>query len=75
MTASFTQEETNSLLYQPLWYNIGLDDRITLEAILEEYIEANTDDYLIDDAKYLLEIIQNPIFKRYKDVIHCGVSH
>ncbi len=52
-----------------------MDDRITLQAILEEYIEANTDDYLVDDAKHLLEIVQNPIFKRYKDVIHCGVSH
>jgi hypothetical protein len=52
-----------------------MDDRITLQAILEEYIEANTDEYLVDDAKYLLEMIQNPIFKKYKDVIHCGVSH
>jgi len=75
MTESFTQEEINSLCYQPYWYNFGMDDRITLQAILEEYIEANTDDYLVDDAKHLLEIVQNPIFKRYKDVIHCGVSH
>ena len=72
---TFTQEETNALLYQPYWYNLGLDDRITLQAILEEYIEANTDDILVDDAKHLLEIVQNPIFKKYKDVIHCGVSH
>ena len=72
---TFTQEETNALCYQPYWYNMGLDDRITLEAILEEYIEANTDDVLVFDAKHLLEIVRNPIFKRYKDVIHCGVSH
>ena len=72
---TFTQEETNALCYQPYWYNMGQDDRITLQAILEEYIEANTDEYLVDDAKYLLEMIQNPIFKKYKDVIHCGVSH
>jgi len=75
MTASFTAEEINALCYQPYWYNMGLDDRITLEAILEEYIEANTDDVFGDEAKYLLERIQNPIFKKYKDVIHCGVSH
>ena len=54
---------------------MGMEERIILEAILGEYIEANTDDYLVDDAKYLLEIVQKPIFKRYKDVIHCGVSH
>jgi len=72
---TYTQEETNALLYQPYWYNLGMDDKFTLQAILEEYIEANTDEYLVDDAKHLLEIVQNPIFKRYKDVIHCGVSH
>ena len=72
---TFTQEETNALCYQPYWFNMGLDDRITLQAILEEYIETNTDEYRVDDAKYLLEMIQNPIFKKYKDVIHCGVSH
>lgn len=72
---TFTQEETNALCYQPYWFNMGMEDRATLEAILEEYIEANTDEYLVDDAKYLLEMIQNPIFKKYKDVIHCGVSH
>jgi len=75
MTASFTDEQINALCYQPYWYNMGLDDRITLEAILKEYIEANPDDILAIDAKYLLEIVQNPIFKKYKDVIHCGVSH
>lgn len=75
MSTTFTQEEINSLCYQPYWFNMGIDDRITLQAILEEYIESNTDDYLVDDAKHLLEIVQNPIFKRYKDVIHCGVSH
>jgi len=75
MTASFTDEQINALCYQPYWYNMGLDDRITLQAILEEYIEANPDDILAFDAKYLLEMIQNPIFKKYKDVIHCGVSH
>ena len=76
MTAtSFTEEQINSLCYQPYWYNMGMEERIALKAILEEYIEANTDDYLIDDAKHLLEIVRNPIFKRYKDVIHCGVSH
>lgn len=74
-TTPFTQEETNALCYQPYWLNMGMDERIILEAILGEYIEANTDDYLVDDAKYLLEIVQKPIFKRYKDVIHCGVSH
>ena len=47
-----------------------------LTTILEQFIESNDDDSLIsDDAKHLLEIIKNPIFKKYKDVIHCGVSH
>ena len=77
MTAtSFTDEQINALCYQPYWYNMGMEERIALEAILEEYIEANTDDVHAEVvAEHLLEIVRNPIFKRYKDVIHCGVSH
>ena len=70
-----SQEQINALCYQPYWYNIGMEEKFLLTSILEEYIEANTDDYLVDDAKNLLEIVQNPIMKKYKDVIHCGVSH
>ena len=75
MTTTFTQEEINSICYQPFWYNMGIEDRAMLQAILEDYIDSNTDDYLVDDAKHLLEIVQNPIIKKFKDVIHCGVSH
>ena len=73
---SFTQEEVQALCYQPYWYNVGLEDKIALEYILEDYIQMkNDDDSLdVDDAKDLLEIIKNPIFKKYKDVIHCGVN-
>ena len=72
---SFTQEQINALCYQPLWYNMGSEDQFLLIAILEEYIEANTDDHLLDDAKDMLEMIKKPLFKKYKDVIHCGVNH
>ena len=73
---SFTQEEVQALCYQPYWYNVSLEDKISLEYILEDYIQMkNDDDSLdVDDAKCLLEIIKNPIFKKYKDVIHCGVN-
>ena len=72
---SFTQEQMNALCYQPLWYNMGSEDQFLLIAILEEYIESNTDNYLLSDAKDMLEMIKNPLFKKYKDVIHCGVNH
>ena len=74
--ASLTQEQMNALCYQPLWYNMGSDDQFLLIAILEQFIEQNKDDddYVMD-AKHLLEIFESPIFKKYKDVIHCGVSH
>ena len=71
-----SQEQMQSLLYQPYWYNMGSEEQFMLTTILEQFIESNDDDSLIsDDAKHLLEIIKNPIFKKYKDVIHCGVSH
>ena len=54
---------------------MGSEDQFLLIAILEEYIEANTDNYLLSDAKDMLEMIKNPLFKKYKDVIHCGVNH
>ena len=54
---------------------MGSEDQFLLIAILEEYIEANTDNHLLDDAKDMLEMIKKPLFKKYKDVIHCGVNH
>ena len=70
-----SQEQIRALCYQPLWYNMGSEDQFLLIAILEEYIEANTDNYLLHDAKVMLEMIKKPLVKEYKDVIHCGVNH
>jgi hypothetical protein len=71
-----SQEQINALCYQPYWYNVGMEEKILLTSILEQFIEQNKDDddYVMD-AKHLLEIFESPIFKKYKDVIHCGVSH
>jgi len=74
---TYTQEQINSLCYRPYWINLNLDDHILLKCILEEYIEMKKDENKMDadDAQYLLDQVKNPLFKRYKDVIHCGVSH
>ena len=71
-----SQEQINALCYQPYWYNVGMEEKILLTSILEQFIEQNKDDddYVMD-AKHLLEIFKSPIFKKYKDVIHCGVNH
>lgn len=73
---TFTQEEVQALCYSPYWYNLSMDQKIVLQCVLEEYIEMKDDEDLsdIEDVKDLLETIENPIFKKYKDVIHCGVS-
>jgi hypothetical protein len=72
-----SQEQINALCYQPYWYNVGMEEKILLTSILEQFIEQNKDDVSLvaEDAKHLLEIFKSPIFKKYKDVIHCGVSH
>lgn len=72
---SYTQEEIQALTYSPYWINLNLDDHILLKCILEEYIELKEGDVDADDAQYLLDQVKNPLFKKYKDVIHCGVSH
>ena len=68
----------NALLYQPYWYNVGMEEKILLTSILEQFIEQNKedDDLVVEGCvKDLLEIFESPIFKKYKDVIHCGVNH
>ena len=73
-----SQEQINALCYQPYWYNVGMEEKILLTSILEQFIKQNKDDddsLVVEDAKHLLEIFESPIFKKYKDVIHCGVNH
>ena len=74
---TYTQEEIRALTYSPYWINLSLDNCIDLQYILEEYIEMKKDEDKMDadDARLILNLVKNPLFKKYKDVIHCGVSH
>ena len=74
---TYTQEEIQALTYSPYWINLNLDDHILLKCILKDYIEMKKDENKMDadDAQYILDQVKNPLFKKYKDVIHCGVSH
>jgi hypothetical protein len=74
---TYTQEEIRALTYSPYWINLSLDNHLDLQYILEEYIEMKKDEDKMDadEARLILNLVKNPLFKKYKDVIHCGVSH